>query len=213
MFKYFTSTTLEAWCPGSGGGEAIANILTGKVDPSGHLPITFPRSVKQLPRPTINGVKGGAPAKTVDYNIEGANVGYRWYQKHYLKPLFAFGYGLSYTTFNQGEPQVSKHGNVVKVRLKISNTGHVVGADVAQIYVQVPGDSVRRLAGFKKVDLKPGQSKDVSVTLNPRLLADFDTAHDRWTIKAGTYRIYAGVSNMDVGSPVRVTLSEHHLSP
>ncbi len=204
---------LEAWYPGSGGGPAIANLLTGKVDPSGRLPVTFPRSVKQLPRQHIPGVSGGKVPATVDYSIEGANVGYRWFQKRGLKPLFAFGYGLSYTTFHHGTPHVDKQGKHIMAHVHVTNTGHVAGADVVQIYVQRPGSKVKRLAGFRKVDLTPGQSRTVDVTLAPRVLADFDPSQDRWTIPAGSYRVYAGRSAQDLGKAVRVHLRERHLAP
>lgn len=203
---------LQAWYPGSAGGEAIANLLYGKVDPSGRLPITWPRALDQLPRPQLPGATAGTSAATsVDYGIEGADVGYRWFQRTQREPLFPFGFGLSYTRFAQGEPAVDVHDGRYRVRVSVRNTGKRAGADVVQIYVQVPGSPVRRLAGFGKVALAPGQSREVSIDLEPRLLADFDTATRRWVIHAGRYAVYAGRSATDLSAPHYVQLPERRL--
>jgi beta-glucosidase len=203
---------LQAWYPGSAGGQAIANLLFGKVDPSGRLPITWPRALDQLPRPQLPGATAGTSAATsVDYGIEGADVGYRWFQRTHREPLFPFGFGLSYTRFTHGEPAVEVRDGRPRVRVTVRNTGKRAGADVVQIYVQVPGSPVRRLAGFGKVALAPGQSREVSVELEPRLLADFDTATRRWVIHAGRYAIYAGRSATDLSAPHYVQLPERRL--
>ena len=203
---------LQAWYPGSAGGEAIANLLFGKVDPSGRLPITWPRALDQLPRPPLPGATPGTrAAASVDYGIEGADVGYRWFQRVQREPLFPFGFGLSYTRFAQGEPAVDVHDGVPSARVTVRNTGQRAGADVVQVYVQVPGSPVRRLAGFGKVMLAPGQSREVRVALEPRLLADFDTATRRWVIHGGRYAIYAGRSATDLSAPHYVQLPERRL--
>jgi beta-glucosidase len=203
---------LEAWYPGSAGGEAIANLLFGKVDPSGRLPISWPRALDQLPRPQLPGATAGTTAaQSVDYGIEGADVGYRWFQRTQREPLFPFGFGLSYTRFAQGGLAVDVHDGRPRARVTVRNTGKRAGADVVQIYVQVPGSPVRRLAGFGKVALAPGQSREVSVELEPRLLADFDTATRRWVIHAGRYAIYAGRSASDLSAPRYVQLPERRL--
>jgi beta-glucosidase len=201
-----TGAVLETWYPGGDGGEAIANLLFGKVNPSGRLPFSWPRDVSQLPRADIPGATGGAPAATVDYNIEGANIGYRWYQARGIEPLFAFGYGLSYTQFQHGDLKVAKHGNSVMATVQIQNTGKRAGADVAQIYVQVPGSKVHRLSGYSKVFLQPGERREVSISLERRLLADFDPTRHRWVMHGGQYTFTDGRSAEVLGHPVVLEL-------
>lgn len=197
-----TGAVLQAWYPGSGGGEAIANLLFGMVDPSGRLPISWPRDQAQLPRPALVGAVPGV----VDYGIEGADVGYRWYQRQQLTPLFAFGYGLSYTRFAHGAPQVQMKGGLPRVSVEVRNTGRRAGADVVQLYVQVPGSPVRRLAGFAKVMLQPGQARTVVLQPEPRLLADFDATRQRWVQRGGSYAFYVGASATDLSAPVSASL-------
>jgi len=198
---------LEVWYPGGDAGIGIANLLSGKVNPSGRLPISWPRDVAQLPRPDLPAAAGGTPPDTVDYAIEGANVGYRWYQMKGIQPLFPFGYGLSYTTFEHGPLKVDAKGDKVTATVTVANTGKRAGADVAQVYVQVPGAKAKRLAGFTKVFLKPGEKREVSIALERRLLADFDTAKHGWVVRGGEYVVVEGSSSEKVGAPVRVKLS------
>ncbi len=198
---------LEVWYPGADAGTGIANLLSGKVDPSGRLPISWPRDVTQLPRPELPAAAGGTPPDTVDYAIEGANVGYRWYQMKGLQPLFPFGYGLSYTTFEHGPLKVDAKGDKVTATVTVTNTGKRAGADVAQVYVQVPGTKAKRLAGFAKVFLKPGEKREVSIPLERKLLADFDTAKHGWVVRGGEYVVVEGSSSEKVGAPVSVKLS------
>lgn len=185
---------VEAWFPGARGGEAIAGVLTGKVNPSGRLPVTFPQDEQQLPRPQITN------ALEVDYNIEGAAVGYKWFDKKNLQPLFPFGFGLSYSRFDYSDLHVSTQGDRVTVSFKVSNVGQREGKDVPQVYVSLPsggGEAPHRLAGFEKVSLQPGQSRTVSVTIDPRLLATFDVPGHQWKIAAGSYPIQVGHSSRD----------------
>jgi beta-glucosidase len=142
----------------------------------------------------------------VDYGIEGADVGYRWFQRKQLQPLFPFGFGLSYTSFGQGAPQVTVRDGLPRVSVEVRNTGSRAGADVVQIYVQLPGNPIRRLAGFAKVMLAPGQARTVEVPLEPRLLSEFDVAKRRWIIRGGSYAIYAGRSATDLSTAVPVQL-------
>jgi beta-glucosidase len=125
---------LEAWYPGSEGGPAIARVLSGAVNPSGHLPVTFPRTLAQLPRATIAGDAPNDKPFDVHYD-EGGAVGYRWYAKKGLEPLFPFGHGLSYTTFSQSKPSARVEGGEVKVTFVVRNTGKRAGKSVAQVYV------------------------------------------------------------------------------
>jgi beta-glucosidase len=201
---------LQAWYPGQRGGEAIANILTGKVSPSGRLPITFPVAASQAPRAApvgldrLTSVEAQAAANPanastfqlesfpVDY-VEGANVGYRWYEKQRQRPLFAFGHGLSYTSFAYRNPVVTG-GRSLSVTFEITNTGKRAGADVPQMYVARDGASAgtatpMRLAGFTRVTLQPGETRRITLTAEPRIVADYDTKLPGWRIAGGAYRV------------------------
>ena len=201
---------VEAWFPGTSGGEAIARVLTGEVNPSGHLPITFPASLDQLPRPVLDGGKDQGKRYTANYDIEGAAVGYKWFDKKGLKPLFPFGYGLSYTTFDMTEVHpidVTRQGLIVGFTVK--NSGAVAGKSVAQIYVAGQDwEAPKRLGGFAKLDLAPGESKTCQVTIDPRLLATFDSASKTWTVAAGTYTVMLGAASDDIRQKVDVTLEK-----
>jgi beta-glucosidase len=189
---------VQAWYPGQSGGQAIAEVLTGKVNPSGRLPITFPESLAQTPRPELPGIETpwGTPT-TINYN-EGAEVGYRWYAQKNLKPLYAFGHGLSYTSFSYSDLKVSG-GETVLASFTVTNTGPREGADVPQVYLtEAHGEKRMRLVGFERITLMPGETKRVSVTADPRLLARFDTQSGRWRILAGTYRIALAKSAEDL---------------
>ena len=189
---------LEAFYPGIRGGAAIARILTGKVNPSGHLPISFPASAEQLAHPVIAGA--GLPNETpagVTYD-EGAAIGYKWYDAKGYKPLFAFGHGLSYTSFALSDLAAQADGKAIRVGFSIRNTGKRRGKGVAQVYV-APADwkkagweAPRRLGAFAKADLKPGQAKHIELTVDPRLLATYEAAGNNWRIKAGNYRLAIG---------------------
>jgi len=182
---------LAAWYPGQEGGRAIAEILTGKVNPSGRTPITFPASESQLPRPEIPSY--GKEVERVDVRLEeGADVGYRWFARRDLKPLFAFGHGLSYTSFGYGGLKLSG-GKSVRASFTVTNTGARQGAEVAQLYlVDRSGSAERRLLGFARVDLPARASRKVSLDVDPRLLADFDATSGRWKIEGGRYAIAVG---------------------
>jgi beta-glucosidase len=147
----------------------------------------------------------------VNYAIEGANVGYRWYQMKGIQPLFPFGYGLSYTTFEHGPLKVDAKDGKVTATVTVTNTGKRAGADVAQVYVQVPGAKAKRLAGFTKVFLKPGEKREVSIPLERKLLADFDVAKHGWVMRGGEYVVVEGSSSEKVGAPVSVALSASKL--
>jgi beta-glucosidase len=203
---------VEAWYAGTNGGEAIARVLTGEVNPSGRLPITFPQSAEQLPRQTID----CDPAKPedfcdVNYDVEGAAVGYKWFDQKGHAPLFAFGHGLSYSTFSYSDLKTSVVGDKLTVSFKVTNTGKSAGKDVPQVYVGPKAglgwEAPRRLGGFKKVDLAPGANTSVSVTVDPRLLATFDSKAKTWNIAAGAYEVSLGASSRDLGAKTDVTLA------
>ena len=204
------SAVVEAWYPGARGGEAIANVLTGKVDPSGRLPVTFPKDELQLPRPLITN------EQQVDYNIEGAAVGYKWFDKKNLEPLFPFGFGLSYSKFGYSDLHVNTYGDRVTVSFKVTNVGARAALDTPQVYVGMPADSgaaPRRLVGFEKVSLQPGQSQTVTVSIDPRLLAVFDTQAHQWQIAAGSYPIQVGHSSRDFALNGSATVTAASVAP
>ncbi len=205
---------VEAWYPGQSGGHAIADVLFGDVDPSGHLPITFPKSVDQLPRPEIPGIDHPRGHKVdVDYNIEGAKVGYRWFADKGLTPLFAFGYGLSYTTFGYSNLAV-QGGNTLAVSFDVTNTGKVAGDAVPQVYLtSQAGQKIERLIGFKRVSLAPGQTQHVTLTADPRLLANFDTTAHGWRIAAGDYTVALSRSATDPVATATAAVSGSFLQP
>lgn len=195
---------VEAWYPGQEGGRAIADVLTGAVNPSGRLPMTFPVSERQNPRPEIPGL-GAAPGKnvTVPYS-EGSDVGYRWFAARGEKPQFPFGHGLGYTRFEHGRLRI-KAGAEITASFTVTNSGPRSGADVPQIYlVEAAGRKLQRLGGFAKVRLKPGETSKVTVTLEPRVIADW--VNGAWQIEAGAYRFALGKSADELGPSVMVNL-------
>jgi beta-glucosidase len=194
---------LAAWYPGSGGGPAVAGVLFGRVNPSGRLPVTFPASEAQLPRPaqidpettTSNPAtprKGGIIP--LDYDIDGSDVGYRWFAREGHQPLFPFGFGLSYTTFALSGLRVTIEGRYT-VNVEVANTGARTGAVVVQIYVAKPGADgfVKRLAGFTKTTLAAGERASVEIDLEPRILARYRVGGDApgFAIEPGVYRVWA----------------------
>ncbi len=191
-----TAAVLEAWYPGIKGADAIADIVFGDVNPSGRLPITFPASLAQTPRPQLDGGPDSDPSRArVNYNIEGSDVGYRWYARQNFTPLFAFGFGLSYTSFQYDDLQLRSESNTIHASFRVTNTGSRAGRDVPQVYVTMrnkkPG---QRLIGWGNVDLKPGESTRVTVDADPRLLADWDTSRNRWSVPAGRYDVTVNIS-------------------
>ena len=191
---------LEAWYPGARGGEVIAAVLFGKTNPSGRLPITFPAGIEQLPRPAVDGFNvlepdfAGDPPHgdmklVADYDIEGSDLGYRWNARKGYKALFPFGYGLSYTSFASSALQTDG----TTASLTVSNTGARAGATVAQLYLVSRGTQAkRRLVGYRRVDLAPGASQRITLTIDPRLLADWQNGG--WAIPAGRYTFALGDS-------------------
>jgi beta-glucosidase len=201
------ASVVDAWYPGQSSGTSLADVLFGKVDPSGHLPVTFPASLSQVPASTpaqFPGVNG-----QVLYS-EGLDVGYRWYDAQDTTPMFPFGFGLSYTKFRFSglHVQSSRAGGVADVRVSatITNTGSVAGADVAQIYLGDParaGEPPRQLVGFRKVNLQPGKSTRVEFAVTPRDTWWWSQTAGGWTQSPGDYRVYVGDSSSLTNLPLR----------
>jgi beta-glucosidase len=201
---------IQAWYPGQAGGQAIAEVLSGKVNPSGHLPVTFPADLAQTPRPELPGLgtPWGTPT-TIRYD-EGAEVGYRWFAKTGAKPLYAFGYGLSYTSFAYSDLEVSG-GETVTASFTVTNTGDRAGADVPQLYLtEAPGERRMRLIGFERVALEPGEARRITVAADPRLLARFDGAKGQWRIDGGAYTVALSRAADDPVASAGVTLAARH---
>jgi len=200
---------LAAWYPGTNGGEAIARVLTGEVNPSGHLPITFPAAESQLPRPVVDGDLQ-QPEMRFDVNYsEGAAVGYKWFELKNHKPLFSFGHGLSYTEFAYSDLKTVVHNGQLSVSFSVKNTGAIAGKDVAQIYVasmDAKWEAPKRLGAFQKVDLKPGESASLSVIVDPRLLAMYQSKEKIWKIAKGQYEVMLATSSAELQSSVKVKL-------
>lgn len=188
------NAVVQAWYPGQAGARAIAEMLTGRVNPSGRLPITFPVDLDQTPRPQLPGVDAPwGTASTIEYS-EGADVGYRWYAAHGHTPMFAFGHGLSYTRFDYRELVLSG-GETITASFSIVNIGERVGADVPQLYVTaLPGGPCLRLLGFERVELEPGATRRVTIEADPRLLARYDGGIGGWRIEPGDYTAAVGIS-------------------
>jgi beta-glucosidase len=213
------SAVLEVWYPGGRGGPAIANLLTGRANPSGRLPVSFPASLEQLPRPEIvgagaNGERPAAGTKALPLPYkEGADVGYRWYARQKAKPLFPFGYGLSYASFAYSDFSVTG-GNTITAKFTVRNTSKVAGADVPQVYLtSLAGAPELRLIGWDKVVLAPGESRQVTVTVDRRLLARFDAKAHAWRIPAGRYGVALGSSSADLGARTEVVLAAAGFRP
>jgi beta-glucosidase len=209
---------LQAWFPGSQGGAAIERVLTGEVNPSGRLPQVFPRSLQQLPRPQLDGYPEVKDARIdVNYNIEGAAVGYKWFDRQALQPLFPFGYGLSYSKFDYANLKSDILNGGIQVSFTVLNTGKVAGKTVAQLYaaplqaMAARWEAPKRLAGFAKVNLQPGANTAVSITIEPRLLASYDAAEQRWIIAEGDYRFMLSKDAGAVHSSTTVHLARQVL--
>ncbi len=206
-------TIMEAWYPGIGGGQAIANLLTGAVNPSGKLPITFAKSEADLPHPKVFGIEYAKLRENdpkqffeVPYK-EGARFGYKWFDSEKKEPLFAFGHGLSYTTYTYSG--LTADASARTATFTVKNTGKVAGTEIAQLYIQLPsasGENFRRLVAWQRVLLNPGESKEVTLTVDPLFVSVFDTASDNWQILPGDYTVSAGSSSRDLPLTTKVTV-------
>lgn len=213
------SGVVEAWYAGSSGHEALANVLTGEVNPSGKLAMTFPKSDADLPHPVIpalspedegqgSGVENGPAHVQSKYTVhydEGVKVGYKWYESEHKQPLFPFGFGLSYTTYSYSNLKTDNAQRTVSFVVK--NTGKRAGSEIAQVYASLPeaaGEPFKRLVGWQRVELAPGESKTVTVAADPRVMSVFDEQNNTWSLLPGAYKIFAGPSSGE--TPLNATL-------
>jgi beta-glucosidase len=210
---------VEVWFAGSSGHTALANILAGDVNPSGKLAMTFPKSEADLPHPVIpplpkedegqgTGVENGpthvASKYTVHYD-DGLKVGYKWYESEHKEPLFPFGFGLSYTTYAYSN--LKADGAQRSVSFALKNTGKRAGAEVAQVYATLPeaaGEPFKRLVGWQRIELAPGESKTVTVAVDARVISIFDEQKNGWSLLPGAYKIFVGPSSSQ--TPLNATL-------
>ena len=190
---------VEGWYPGMEGGNALAEVLYGKVNPSGKLPMTFPKKLEDSPAHKLGEFLG--KNGVVNYN-EDIFVGYRYFDTYKVQPQFAFGHGLSYTTFDYSNMSVAKAGNQVKVKLTLKNSGAVAGGEVVQVYVNQNKSALQRpekeLKSFQKVFLKPGESKVVSLLLDADSFKYYNDAAKRWVHESGNYTILVGSASDDI---------------
>ena len=198
---------METWFSGSQTGHALADVLFGKVNPSGKLPFTFPVKLEDNAAHALNAYD--PEDLSVEYK-EGIFVGYRWAEKEQIKPLFAFGHGLSYTTFGYGEAKAAKatmkeNGTLV-VSVDVTNTGDVAGKEVVQLYI---GDNeasvarpVKELKGFRKIALEPGQKQTVTFEITPDMLKFFDADKHEWVLEKGKFTAYICAASDDVRTQV-----------
>ena len=216
------SAILEAWFAGSSGHHALANILFGDVNPSGKLPITFPRSEDDLPHLTIvkpppgtmpkpgpdmwKHVLEGLPAFQTNYD-EGLKVGYKWYDAEHKPVLFPFGYGLSYTTYEYSNLKVTP-GEHVSISFTVKNTGSRAGTEIAEVYAGLPSSTnepPKRLVGWSRVTLNPGEIKEATVNVEPLFLSVFDVNRNEWQRVPGAYTFFVGGSSQDL--PIKQDLN------
>jgi beta-glucosidase len=199
---------LEAWYPGIGGAQSLANILFGEVDPSARLAISFPKTDAQLPHPQVPGmdlIKNPGPGHHRPGELplfdapatEGVRVGYKWFESKQEQPLFSFGFGLSYTTYEFSGLKASDH----EVTFTVRNSGNRAGTEIAQVYAVLPastGESTfKRLVAWDRVALTAGESKTITLKLDPLYLSIFDVAKNKFVLAPGDYEILAGSSSHD----------------
>ena len=198
---------METWFSGSQTGHALADVLFGKVNPSGKLPFTFPVKLEDNAAHALNAYD--PEDLSVEYK-EGIFVGYRWAEKEQIKPLFAFGHGLSYTTFGYGEAKAAKatmkENGTLSVSVDVTNTGDVAGKEVVQLYI---GDNeasvarpVKELKGFRKIALEPGQKQTVTFEITPDMLKFFDADKHEWVLEKGKFTAYICAASDDVRTQV-----------
>lgn len=209
------ASVVQLWYPGQELGNAAADVLLGKVNPSGKLPQTFP--VRLTDSPVMDGDPSTYPGENGQvFYREGIFIGYRHFEREGIKPLFPFGFGLSYTTFDYGNVELSTDslsaGETLSVRVPVTNSGERAGKEVVQLYVRDVDASLPRpekeLKGFVKLTLEPGETKTAEFTLEMRSLAYFDEAQNAWVAEVGEYEVLVGAASDDVRARTRFTLTK-----
>ena len=201
------NAVVEGWYIGSQMGHALADVIFGKVNPSGKLPFTFPAKLEDNAAHALGAYD--PQDLSVEYK-ESIYVGYRWAEKQNIKPLFAFGHGLSYTDFTYGEAKCSKPsvkaGSNVKVSVDVTNSGKVAGKEVVQLYIGDEESSLERpvkeLKGFRKISLEPGETKTVTFEIEPDMLKFFDDSKHEWVLEPGRFTAYVGSASDDIRSEI-----------
>lgn len=191
---------IQAWYPGMEGGNALAKIIFGKVNPSGRLPMSFPKKLEDVPAHKLGTYPHDAQKNL--YYLDDIYVGYRYYDTYHVTPEFSFGHGLSYTSFAYSDLKLEKKPNGVNVSFFVKNTGKMAGAVVPQVYVHQEKSSLPRpekeLKGFDKISLEPGQSKQVTILLNEDAFRYFDDRKNEWVKEAGFFQILVANSSSDI---------------
>lgn len=202
-----TKGIIQAWYPGMEGGTALAKILFGEVNPSGKLPVTFPKTLQDAPAIKLGEYPGDKT--TVNY-FDGIYVGYRYFDTYKVAPQFAFGHGLSYTTFAYSNLQVKPGTKAATITFTVKNTGSRAGAEVAQLYVKQEKLKLPRpdkeLKGFDKVFLQPGESKRITLTLNESAFQYFNDQTNKWEMDPGVFDFLVGSSSRDIRLTGKATL-------
>ncbi len=202
---------LWAWYGGMEAGNAVVDVLSGKVNPSGKMPFTLPVSLEQSPAHAL----GNYPGRNLKVNYEeDILVGYRWFDTKNVVPQFPFGYGLSYTSFNldnlSTDKKVYRKDDIIHVKFTVTNTGSRYGAEVAQIYVSDPVCSVLRpakeLKAFEKVFLQPGESKNIELSIKVADLAFYDEAKKGWVVEPGEFILELGNSSRDISKTLTINV-------
>ncbi len=225
-WKDQVQAVVESWYSGTSGNHAVADVLFGKVDPSGKLPITFPLADRDLPHPVLvtpppasaedwtdsdamsRRLLTGLPPFSVSYD-EGLEVDYKWYEAEHKQVLFPFGFGLSYTSFTYTDVHVDQHGTL-SVRFTLENTGKRSGEEIAQVYATLPastGEPAKRLVGWSKVPLRPGEQKQVTIPIPQRNLATWDMGRHSWLVPSGDFTLSVGSSSQELPLQVKLSLS------
>ena len=229
------SAVIEAWYPGIRGSEALANILFGDVNPSGKLPLTFPRTEADLPHPkhvdqpaldpnhpvtplpnlpVVPGISTNQTPFDAVYD-EGLKVGYKWYDAERKEPLFPFGFGLSYTTYSYSELRATSDSGLT-VKFKVKNTGTRAGEETAEVYLTLPASTQeppRRLVGWSKIALGPGEQKEATVKVESQMLSVFNPDKNLWEVAPGEYEVWAGRSSRDLPLSATIVLNGEVASP
>jgi beta-glucosidase len=210
QIKQQSSTIVWSWYNGAENGNALADVLTGKVNPSGKMPFTFPADLKQSPAHALNAY----PGDSVETYKEGILVGYRWFDTKKITPLYPFGYGLSYTSFAYAglktDKSIYKTNETITAKLSIANTGNYSGKEIVQLYVSKPNSAVARadkeLKAFTKVLVNKGGKAEVKLTIPVKDLAYYDTKTSKWIVETGVYKILVGGSSAQINQTATVTI-------